>query len=466
MPRWRCASAFVGRAAQEPRSRFERPSRRRRAAPSRLAVDVTLLAGGRAVPRDPARRDGRSPKAACTTFGCSMRPAGRVPYLLVQRRSEPGWRDRPDPAYRRDQDHQRIRGRLRGSRRDRPRASVDGISAPFLKRLTLEGSGDRARWTLLQSEGHAVRSAGRADLEPRICRSRRARYRYVRVTWNDANSGRVPLPARVWRASDGCASGRSRDVDRPRRSSGARVSRAAAGIGFRCRRAAADRRAGSSTSRPATCFAQASVSESRFAGTEAAPVVLGSGTLVRVLRAGASAESLRVTIAPPAEAELDLIVEDGNNPPLDLRKVSARLRRAALDLFRGARRQPSSRAMAIAWRRAPTYDLEAARAVDRSRPHTEARWVLRALRRLPARPSGPAPPISAGAALEGDFRYPRPVAGADHGRAGGAAARRRRAESQPGALSALRRRPDRRTPSRQADPVPARAPRRAAVPST
>ena len=30
---------------------------------------------------------------------------------------------------------------------------VEGLPAPFLKRLTLEGSGDRERWTLLVAEG-------------------------------------------------------------------------------------------------------------------------------------------------------------------------------------------------------------------------------------------------------------------------------------------------------------------------
>ena len=33
------------------------------------------------------------------------------------------------------------------------RFRIDGLAPPFLKRVRLEGSGDRARWTLLVAEG-------------------------------------------------------------------------------------------------------------------------------------------------------------------------------------------------------------------------------------------------------------------------------------------------------------------------
>ena len=105
------------------RSHSSGPHRRKGAGRSRLAVDVTLLSRGIAISSD---------RSAATTmvaegglndlrlFDASGRP---VPYLLVQRRQETRLARRPDPAGRIDQDHQRLRGRLRNREHDRSRAS-------------------------------------------------------------------------------------------------------------------------------------------------------------------------------------------------------------------------------------------------------------------------------------------------------------------------------------------------------
>ena len=69
-------------------------------------------------------------------------------------------------------------------------------------------------------------------------------------------------------------------------------------------------------------YRRAIVTESRFAEVEAAPAELGRAMLSRVVRDGATAAALRVPIAAPAEAEIDLTIEDGANEPLDLRGVS------------------------------------------------------------------------------------------------------------------------------------------------
>ena len=44
------------------------------------------------------------------------------------------------------------------------------------------------------------------------------------------------------------------------------------------------------------------VTESRFARDEAAPVTLGTTRIVRVTRDGTTADSLRIPITPPSEA--------------------------------------------------------------------------------------------------------------------------------------------------------------------
>ena len=73
---------------------------------------------------------------------------------------------------------------------------VQGLPAPHLKRLTLEGSGDRERWTMLVAEG-TLFDLPDEQLRQNALGFAAGSYRYLRVTWNDANSGRVPNPTAV-----------------------------------------------------------------------------------------------------------------------------------------------------------------------------------------------------------------------------------------------------------------------------
>src|SRR5262249_29425374 len=68
------------------------------------------------------------------------------------------------------------------------RFRVDNRPPPFLNRVRLEGSGDRQRWTLLVDEGTLF------DLPDYRLRQTELRfapgsYRYLRLTWDDTNSG-------------------------------------------------------------------------------------------------------------------------------------------------------------------------------------------------------------------------------------------------------------------------------------
>ena len=51
--------------------------------------------------------------------------------------------------------------------------------------------------------------------------------------------------------------------------------------------------------------------------------IWGRGTLKRVEQGSLAAVALRVTIEAPIEPELDLVVDDGDNPPLDVRAITA-----------------------------------------------------------------------------------------------------------------------------------------------
>ncbi len=120
-------------------------------------------------------------------------------------------------------------------------------------------------------------------------------------------------------------------------------------------------------------FRAAFVTESRLAGAEAAPAEIGRTTLSRATLSGAADARLRIPIAPPREPEIDLVVDDGNNPPLDLTGIEAVFAELPWIYFEApgspvVARYGDSRATA------PMYDLEAARSSIRIEEVPQASW--------------------------------------------------------------------------------------------
>ncbi len=72
---------------------------------------------------------------------------------------------------------------------------MDGLPPPFLKRARLEGSGDRERWTLLVAEGTLFNLPAERLVQTELAFTP-GPYRYLRLTWDDTRSGRLPQPAR------------------------------------------------------------------------------------------------------------------------------------------------------------------------------------------------------------------------------------------------------------------------------
>src|SRR4051812_12937075 len=134
-------------SAQQPAPafRFERPIVIDGAGPRRLAIDVPLLVGSAA--GQPLLRDLRIYDSAGAEVGYLLvgDPAAVPIYkaaavLPIANVDTPATRT---SGFEADLGELMTVDRLR----------VDGIGQPFLKRLTLEGSGDRQRWTLLVAEG-------------------------------------------------------------------------------------------------------------------------------------------------------------------------------------------------------------------------------------------------------------------------------------------------------------------------
>jgi hypothetical protein len=319
-----CAMPMTGVAQRDSGATYERSVATAGSGPQRLAIDSRLLIAGA-----PFRVYQRGERQYATEGLTDLRlvtSEGRpVPHLLVQP---------PSP------EREWIRGSVlsipttktsSGFEVDLGRASVvdmlqvEGLPVPHLKRLTLDGSGDRERWTTLVAEG-TLFDLPDEQLRQNSLGFAAGSYRYLRVTWNDANSGRVPNPRsaaarRVSTLPQPAATVIGTSVER--RPSEPGVSR------FRVTLPATrlpivalelDVQPGVAGGH---VYRRAVVTESRFAGSEAAPVELGRAMLSRVVREGVTAAALRVPITAPMEAEVEISIDDGSNEPLEVRAVSA-----------------------------------------------------------------------------------------------------------------------------------------------
>ena len=328
---WRCSRS---RSRASPIERAS-PDPGQRAAPAARSMS-TLLSGG--APFRSIRRGERTIAEGGLERSAAVRcrRAGRCRTCWCSRRDEPAWRAGRILPIARDQDDQRLRGRLRQRRSRSIACASTGIPAPFLKRLTARRQRRSRALDAAAGGGHALRSARRADRQHRpAVPGRRLPLRARHLERREQRPRAAARPRSLAREARGLPiagrSGRRRAVRAPPERAGPQpLPRPAAG------RAPAGRGARPRRRHPATSSARrrspsrASPAPRRLRRCSAAPA------LVRVVRAGVTAEALRIPIAVPSEAEIDLIVEDGDNPPLDLRAVSRALRRAAVDLLRGA----------------------------------------------------------------------------------------------------------------------------------
>ncbi|HJU43584.1 MAG TPA: DUF3999 family protein [Vicinamibacterales bacterium] len=359
--------------AQSPRFERERTAEVVVAGPQRLEIDAPLLAGSQ-------------PFTVTTSGQRSIASGGlndlrlfnaqgvEVPYLLVA--PSPG-----EPA--------RVVGRILPiTAIDLPNAKssgfevdfegintisavdLSGIQGPFLKRFRLEGSGDRTRWTVLVAEGTAFNLPAE-QLAHTLIEFVPGDYRYVRVTWDDTNSGRVAPPATVsarlsTRVSPGpvlrepiTISERPSEPGRSR----FRLSLPAARLPIVALELTVG---GGHLSRDAR------VLESSLVGEQAQPRVIGSARLVRVVRDGINADALRIPIRQPREPQLDLVVDDGDNPPLALEGVTAVFAELPWIYFESPAGTITAR-YGDPRLTAPRYDLEAVRADVPANPQ-QASW--------------------------------------------------------------------------------------------
>jgi hypothetical protein len=392
--------------------RFERSVQTQGPGPKRLPIDVTLLAGGRPFVGMPGGANGLADLRFFTPSGEELQ------YILVPNPSaEPVWRTAGTLAVAAVETRTR---KTSGFEIDlgRPlavdRFRIDGLPAPFLKRVRLEGSGDRERWTLLVNEGTVfdlpAEQLRRTELE-----FAPGAYRYLRLTWDDTRSGRVPRPqtaaAREVRARRPSPSLTAALVFERRPSEPGRSRFRVRLPGGRLPIAALDLDVGGGE-----LLRAAAVFEGRLTGNEVVPVRLGGATLKRVVRSDATASALRVPIDAPVESQLDLVVDDGTNPPIDLRGVTAVFEPLPWIYLKSTGETALARYGNTSLE-APQYDLEAVRNTLKIGEVADATWGEAVARTAPESAGGPVPGLpTVGSELDADlFRYRRPIAPGDAG---------------------------------------------------
>lgn len=406
-------------AGQDPRQGAPRPARPEllpitrpvlptAVGPNRLDVDVPLLAGGATFS---VSRTGASEYAVATGGLSDLRfyeRSGReVPYLLVDApTTEPRWsgsvllpvaRTDTTSGFEADLSELRTVDRVR----------VDLPSAPYLKRVRLEGSGDRQRWTLLVDEG-TLFDLPAERLRQTVLEFAPGDYRYLRIIWDDKSSGRVPLPDAVF-ARNVTPRAAAPTLRAPlafeRRTSEPRVSRYRLRLpGARLPIVALELTVGGGN-----VLRAARVTEQRLAGGQLTPFPLGTATLRRAVRGDVAASSLRIPIAQPNESVLDLVVDDGDNPPLEITGVTAEFAALPYIYFEASTVEPLIARYGGERIAPPSYDLEALRERVATIEQARAGWGAPLAAPAAAVASVEIPAMRGGPLDVTPFRYQRSI---------------------------------------------------------
>jgi hypothetical protein len=419
------AAVSAQQPAAQPSFRFERPLVTGGAGARRVAIDVPLLVG--AAPFRTAIR-GQNPSTGAMTIavGDGLRDlrlydaaGAEVGYLLVSApEAVPTYKPArvlPVPSV----DTERVKSS--GFEADIgelltvDRLRVDDVDPPFLKRVHLEGSGDRERWTTLVADG-TLFDLPDERLHQTELRFAAGAYRYFRLTWDDSNSARVvrtPLAMAGQIPASHPPPALTTPIAFERRASEPGRSRFRLRLpGGRLPIAALDIDAGGSH-----ILRDARVFQSQLSGSQLLPVQLGATTLRRVVRGDITASAMRLPMAPPTEAQLDLEVDDGNNPPFDLRGVTAVF--AALPwIYVEAPASALFARYGNATLQTPRYDIEAMRGQIHIESVADASWGEPRQRTADdnAAASAASPLPTVGTSLDTSlFQYVRSVSGGSAG---------------------------------------------------
>jgi len=412
-----CGSSLIAQnapsanASPAPRApAFERTVRPGGAGPNHLTVDLPLLVGGSPLDAD-AASTARAPSGLGELRLHHVASGRELPYLLVWPPSTPveSWERAQVVPVTPGKDTSGFEADL-GRVLTVDRVNISRLPERFLKRVRLEGSGDRIRWTMLVAEGTLFNlPAGEGQSDGALRQTQLAfapgAYRYLRVIWDDHLGGKLPTDlaasARIAPRGGIVADTLRAELVVEKRPAARQVSRYHLRLpATRLPIVALELEVGDPlVMRPAR------VTEPRLGADRLAPTQLGTATLRRITEGNAVAASLRIAIQHPAGAELDLMVDDGDNAPLDVRAVRAVLAPLPYIYFSA----PDTGAIAATYGgdrrssfRPPRYDLEVLRDSVGRIPALTATWgPVRALAVAPTDSAVPSALYAApGAALD------------------------------------------------------------------
>ncbi len=370
-----------------------------KAGPTRVDVDIALIAGA-------------EPAGGLRDLRITDGGGREVPYLLVEPRDGPAehWlagRIAAIPATPKASGFEVDLGRV--AQVDRIRLA--GLPRPLLKRARLEGSADRRHYIVLIADATVFDLPAQHLVGLELAFPDSAE-RYLRLTWDDRSTAFVSPPRAVdAREVTPTAVPAPLRAEMPfeRRPSLPGKSRfrirlpaphlPIVGIELSC--------GGGNLLR------QARVVEPQLRGSEVVPVELGETTLRRDAHEGAVAADLLIPTMGPDGTEVELAVDDEDNPPLDLLHVNIVLSPQPWIYLETPSSGPLVASYGNPKRLAPRYDLEAARpGLEKLHP-TAARWGDPQAGPVVLAPAEPPPTDALGGAGfdPAGFRYQRSIQG-------------------------------------------------------
>ena len=294
------------------------------------------------------------------------------------------------------------------------RVRLAGLPAPFVKRCIVQAGNEAGEWSLLNGDA-TIFDLPAENLRLTEIEFLPASYRYLKITWDDSASARIPLPgsAAVRLVSAGVLPPRLQvPLQFERRGSEPGVSR------YRIRlpgpRLPVTKIQLSASG--GNILRTARITEARLSGVEMVPAVLGTAILRREMRGDLAAAELSIAIMPPREAQIDLVVEDGNNPPLDLTGITAVFAYLPWIYFESADAGPLTARYGYPDLQEPRYDLEAARESAAKAKTAAAKWGDEGQVKVEAEsPADTALPLTGASIDLGGFRYARSIISAKSG---------------------------------------------------
>jgi hypothetical protein len=355
------------------------------AGPTRVDVDVPLLAGA-------------EPGAGLSDLRITSEDGQEVPYILVppQKPSQDKWLRgtvAAIPSTSNESGFELDLGRV--ARIDRLR--LEGLPRPLLKQARFEGAGDHAHYTVLATRV-TVFDLPDEQLVSLEIPLPDVEERYIRVTWDDRATSPVRRPEVLAREVTPTTAPEPLQAEvpferRPARAgeSRFRVHLPGPGLPLTALELACG---GEHLLRPAR------ITEPELKGDEVQAIELGRATLRRSTREGVIASALSVPVSHVQGKELELVVEDGDNAPLDLQHVAAVFAPQPWIYLEARSAAPLVAHYGRAKSVAPRYDLEAARAgLGGVRPIL-AKWASPSPEPVPP-PSSETPPVGlVGAEIE------------------------------------------------------------------